>query len=378
MARARRYAAAIVARSPAVIPASSAARLLAAARSGSVEVLGAMEGAPLLAVDLASTDAGLGQLPPPAWLPCVVVGVAPRLTGSVPAGVDVAVAGSDGPGDGRGAEAASAGWVVVDDPSAELERLSGAVEHAPQPAVALAQVLRVGEHLDIEGALVVESLAYSTLQAGPAFASWLASRLARRSRPPTAPPASAPSPAVLVERDGDTLRLTLNRPDVRNAVSRRLRDELCEALAVACAEPSVRAVELRGAGPAFCSGGDLDEFGTLPDPLSAHLARTSRSPARLLATLAGRVDAHVHGACVGAGIELAAFAGRVQATPDATFSLPELGLGLIPGAGGTVSIPRRVGRHRTAWLALRGVAIDADRALDWGLVDEVVAATGPS
>ena len=67
-----------------------------------------------------------------------------------------------------------------------------------------------------------------------------------------------------------------------------------------------------------------------------------------------------------------AFAGRVEAAPDATFALPEVAMGLVPGAGGTVSIPGRIGRHRTAWLALTGERIDAPTAREWGLVDEVV------
>jgi enoyl-CoA hydratase/carnithine racemase len=79
----------------------------------------------------------------------------------------------------------------------------------------------------------------------------------------------------------------------------------------------------------------------------------------------------VHGACVGAGVELPAFAARVVARADARFWLPELGLGLVPGAGGTVSLPRRIGRQRTAWLALSGRPIDARTALAWGLIDEV-------
>ncbi len=74
---------------------------------------------------------------------------------------------------------------------------------------------------------------------------------------------------------------------------------------------------------------------------------------------------------MGAGVELPPFAGRVVARADATFRLPEVGMGLVPGAGGTVSIPRRVGRQRAAWLALTGSAIDAQTALDWGLVDAI-------
>ena len=364
---ARRYAAAIAARSPVVIPAARAASLLAAAHAGSEEILGILEAAPILAVDLTTPDADLAALAPPAWLPCVVIGLSTRPTAAAPAGVDVAVAGAAGVDD------VPSGWVAVDDPGAELDRLSGAVGTSAPAAVTLAQVLRLSDHLAVDAALSVESLAYSALQCGPGFAC-----VARGPRPAPAGKGSPDQgPSVVAERDGGVLRLTLNRPHVRNAVSRGLRDELCEALAVACADQSVTAVELRGAGPAFCSGGDLDEFGTLRDPVDAHLARTSRSPARLLATVADRVTAHVHGACVGAGIELAAFAGRVVADPSTRFSLPELGLGLIPGAGGTVSIPRRIGRHRTAWLALRASPLDARTALRWGLVDEIATAPAP-
>ena len=97
--------------------------------------------------------------------------------------------------------------------------------------------------------------------------------------------------------------------------------------------------------------------------------RTTRNAGIHLAGLADRVVAHVHGPCVGAGVELPAFAGRVVARSDTTFLLPEVAMGLVPGAGGTASIPRRVGRHRTAYLALSGRPIDATTALEWGLVD---------
>ena len=84
-----------------------------------------------------------------------------------------------------------------------------------------------------------------------------------------------------------------------------------------------------------------------------------------------RTSVALHGACIGAGIELAAFAREVTATDDAHFQLPEVAFGLVPGAGGTVSLPRRIGRQRTAWLALSGRRIDASTALAWGLVDHV-------
>src|SRR5204863_6567931 len=108
-----------------------------------------------------------------------------------------------------------------------------------------------------------------------------------------------------------------------------------------------------------------------PDPATAHIVRTTRSAGRMLAQLRDRTTVFVHGACVGAGIELPAFTGRIVAAPDAFFLLPEVGMGLVPGAGGTVSIPRRIGRHRAAYMALSSRRIDAETALRWGLIDEV-------
>ena len=153
-----------------------------------------------------------------------------------------------------------------------------------------------------------------------------------------------------------------------------MRDELYAAFTVAASDPDLRVV-LRGEGPSFCAGGDLDEFGSRPDPATAHVIRLQRSVGRLIATMADRVEAVLHGACVGSGIELPAFAGRVVARPDTRIGLPELELGLVPGAGGTVSVTRRIGRHRTAYLALSGDVIDAVTALDWGLVDAVTEET---
>jgi len=91
----------------------------------------------------------------------------------------------------------------------------------------------------------------------------------------------------------------------------------------------------------------------------------------MLHELSASVVVEVKGACIGAGIELPAFAGRIEAAADAIFQLPEVSMGLVPGAGGTVSLPRRIGCHRSAWLALTGQAIDASTALSWGLIDEV-------
>jgi enoyl-CoA hydratase/carnithine racemase len=95
-------------------------------------------------------------------------------------------------------------------------------------------------------------------------------------------------------------------------------------------------------------------------------------PANALAMAADRYTFHLHGACIGAGIELPAFAGRVVAKPNTYFRLPEVDMGLIPGAGGCVSIPRRIGRQRTNWLAITGIELNAETALVWGLIDAVM------
>jgi enoyl-CoA hydratase/carnithine racemase len=215
--------------------------------------------------------------------------------------------------------------------------------------------------------VVTESLAYSTLQAGPEFARWLAERGAT-AMPDIADP-------VRANRDGNTLRIAFNRPLRHNAFSTDARAALLEALTVAQLDPSIDEVVLTGNGPSFCSGGDLAEFGTFSDPASAHLARTRYSPALVLDALTARLGqacrAEVHGQVLGSGLEMAAFCGRVQAAPDSVFGLPELSLGLIPGAGGTVSVTRRIGRWRTAYLVLSGRTVDTDTALAWGLVDEV-------
>jgi hypothetical protein len=259
--------------------------------------------------------------------------------------------------------------VILDDGDADpsaaalLEALIDTVAQAPLAGVSLALHLRASERRDVAAGLLAESALYSALQAGPEFAAW------RRARPRGFRPL-APGPTVTAQRVGDELTITLRRPEVRNALSATLRDELLDALATAQADPSLT-VTLLGEGPDFCAGGDLDEFGTAPDPATAHLVRVQRSIGAVLAELADRTTAVLHGACYGSGIELPAFAGHVVARPDTTIALPELGLGLIPGAGGTVSLPARIGRHRTALLALSRQPIGATQALEWGLVDEI-------
>jgi enoyl-CoA hydratase/carnithine racemase len=261
-------------------------------------------------------------------------------------------------------EAAPAPWVSAPDLDTAMERIAAQVAAQPAASAAAAQVIRASLELSFEQALVQESLAYSLLLASTGFRAWRAANPAR-DRP------GDPAPRVLIGETDGALTLTLGRPAARNAFDARMRDELCEALGFAIDHPDAPPVILSGEGPAFSAGGDLDEFGSAADPGEAHLIRTFRSPARLVRDLGDGITARLHGACVVAGIEVPAAARRVVATPGAFFRLPEVSMGLIPGAGGTATIPRRIGRHRAAWMAIAGEDIDAATALAWGLVDAV-------
>lgn len=262
------------------------------------------------------------------------------------------------------------GWldlidVVVDPADAEAGDLEASVAANPMASTSLVLLLRGSDRRTVGDGLVAESSVYSTLQAGPEFARWRAEHPVRRRT-------DAAEPRVRSDRHGPVLEVVLTRPAVANALDVHMRDQLHDALLVAVADPTIEQVVLSGEGPSFCSGGDLDEFGSRSDPASAHLVRLHRSLPRLMAALSARLVTRVHGACLGSGVELPAFAGHVEARPDTRFALPELRLGLVPGAGGSVSLPARIGRHRTAWLALTGRPIDAATARSWGLVDEVV------
>ncbi len=233
----------------------------------------------------------------------------------------------------------------------------------PLASAAYEELLARAPVPSIDEGLEAESLVYSSLQAGPEFAAWRAATPVKQALPSAAP-------AVLIERHGDVLRVTLNRPERRNALGVAVRDGLLDAFAVAAADPSLR-VEVRGNGPSFCAGGDLDEFGTFPSPEEAHVIRLQTSIGAAIAAAAERVTFFLHGACYGSGIELPAFASRVVAAPNTTLALPEVGFGLIPGAGGTVSLTARIGVEQMLRLGLCRQPVDAQTALAWGLVDEI-------
>jgi enoyl-CoA hydratase/carnithine racemase len=251
--------------------------------------------------------------------------------------------------------------LAENDPA--LDRVEENLGARPIAGATLALLLRAAPRRSIADGLVAESAAYSVLQSGPEFAAWRSANPPRSDRDD--------GPRVRTEQMGGTFVITLSRPERLNALDARMRDELVEALAMAAADLGITNVEWRGEGRSFCAGGDIDEFGTRPDPAAAHLVRLQRSMGRTLAQLKKPIVTYVQGPCRGSGIELAAFTDTVIGSMDTTFALPELGLGLVPGAGGTVSLTRRIGRLRTAWLAFSTVPIDVTTAKEWGLVDRI-------
>lgn len=257
----------------------------------------------------------------------------------------------------------AAGLDAVIEAPVGAESLARQVMDQPLAAAAVVQLLRVLPSLSAEHGLVAESAAYGLLQGSAAHRAWI----------PARGPAAAVQPRrVRTERSDEGLTITLDDPASGNAIDRAMRDALYEAFELAVLDPEIRRVSLRGEGRTFSLGAELAEFGTTTDPAAAHAIRMRTLPARMIARVADRLDVHVQGGCVGAGLEMAAWAARLTAAPDAWFHLPELAMGVLPGAGGCVSLTRRIGRQRTALLILSGKRINARTALDWGLVDAVV------
>jgi len=253
----------------------------------------------------------------------------------------------------------------VADTELEVELLASFISQHRQASAVLVQVTRVTMGLPVIAALTVESLGYATLQGGEEFSRWLS------QQNKTNVGGSNISSPVLMERTGTELSILLNSPSNRNALSVSMRDGLSEAFSLVAMDDSIKNVVVSAAGSCFSAGGDLTEFGVSKDVAEAHRIRQLKMPAQYLAEHPGRYSFKLHGACIGAGIELPAFAGHISASRDTFFRLPEVAMGLIPGAGGCVSIPRRIGRHRTNYLAVTGMKLSVENALSWGLIDEI-------
>ncbi len=258
--------------------------------------------------------------------------------------------------------------VVLTEPK-KISAMIKNINHAPLAAMILVQHLRASETLSLTDSLSAESFAYATVQNGPEFQRWL-TEYKNRSLPHSKPDIN--QPLIDIHIDNNTLILKLNNPKTRNAMNTQMRDALCEALDFAVTNTEFSKVILTGNGATFSIGGALEEFGQTPDPATAHWIRSLRLPAWYLARLQGKLQLHVNGAAIGAGAEMAAFGSYVTASPKAWFQLPELKYGLIPGAGGTASIAHRIGRQKTAYMALSMEKVKAKTALEWGLIDAII------
>jgi 2-(1,2-epoxy-1,2-dihydrophenyl)acetyl-CoA isomerase len=176
---------------------------------------------------------------------------------------------------------------------------------------------------------------------------------------------------VLTSRDGAVLTITLNRPEVYNAVNRAMHEGLAAALADA-ADPEVRAVVLTGAGRGFCSGQDLREFESFPGGVREALEQTYHPNVRAIRGLEKPVIAAINGPVAGAGLSLACSCDVRVASAEASFVPGFIGIGLVPDAGGTWFIHRLLGFSRAFEWMVSNRRLATDEALVWGLVSESI------
>jgi enoyl-CoA hydratase len=178
---------------------------------------------------------------------------------------------------------------------------------------------------------------------------------------------------LIYEKEDSIGFITLNRPNALNAYNIQMRDDLFEILSAIRDDDEVHVAVLNGAGEkAFCAGADLSEFLTAPPPVAARKIRFNRDVWGLFLSIQQPMIAALHGYVLGSGIEIALCCDIRIASDDARFGLPEVGLGIIPAAGGTQTLPRTVGRAYAMELLLTGKWVDAERALQMGLVNQIV------
>jgi len=180
---------------------------------------------------------------------------------------------------------------------------------------------------------------------------------------------------LLLTTQDHVAAITLNRPQVLNALNATMLRELDEAFAALALDSSVRAILLRGAGgKAFAAGADIAELAKVDSSSGELMAETAQRIFRRIETLGKPVLAIIDGFALGGGCELAMACTLRLAASTARLGQPEIKLGIIPGYGGTQRLPRLVGRGAALKLLLTGQIIDAAEALRIGLVDEVVEA----
>jgi len=178
---------------------------------------------------------------------------------------------------------------------------------------------------------------------------------------------------LIFEKKDNIAYITLNRPKVLNVYNIQMRDELYQILGAIKDDSEVKVAILKGAGDkAFCAGADLSEFLTAPSPTIARQVRWERDVWGLFLSLPQPVIAALHGYILGDGIEMALCCDLRIASKDAQFGTPEVGLGIIPAAGATQTLPRTVGRSKALEMLLTGHWLNAEEAHRVGLVNQVV------
>jgi 2-(1,2-epoxy-1,2-dihydrophenyl)acetyl-CoA isomerase len=179
---------------------------------------------------------------------------------------------------------------------------------------------------------------------------------------------------ILFERGSGVARLTLNRPERLNAFTTQMHKEVADALTHVEADPEVRVLLLTAAGKGFCAGQDLAERDVLAGPLD--LGRTTRTYynplVRRLVALPMPVVCAVNGVAAGAGVSLALACDVVIARSSARFVQAFSGIGLVPDAGGTWTLPHLVGQARALGFTLTGGTLSAATAAEWGLIWKVI------
>ena len=177
---------------------------------------------------------------------------------------------------------------------------------------------------------------------------------------------------IYEKRDGIAY-VTLNRPESLNVYNIQMRDDLYEIFRAIKDDRDVKIGIFRGAGEkAFCAGADLSEFLTAPQPVITRQARWQRDVWGLFLSIPQPLIAALHGYVLGSGIEIALCCDIRIASEDVRFGLPEVGLGIIPAAGGTQTLPRLIGRGKALEMLLTNQWIDAEEAYRIGLVNHVV------
>ncbi|MBU3738778.1 MAG: enoyl-CoA hydratase/isomerase family protein [Rhodoferax sp.] len=184
-------------------------------------------------------------------------------------------------------------------------------------------------------------------------------------------------PELLMARHGAVALVTLNRPEVGNAINDAIRTGLPQALEALDQDPDCAVVVMAGAGAkGFCVGADIKESRTVGHPVQERQRLLGNPWIDRVARLRKPVIAAIDGFCLGGGLELALACDIRMATARAQFALPETGLGLIPGGGGTQRLARVIGLGRALDLILSGERIDAVQASQMGLVTRVVGEPG--